>query len=87
MSQKSSASSRPSSREADEGALFLTGQNRHQASKPTDYRLQLIIDGVITRFTEVSESLVAFVAESNRGRHIWFVSNRLSLQDRIATIH
>lgn len=27
------------------------------------------------------------MAESNRVRHIWFVPDRLPLQDRIATIH
>lgn len=54
--------------------------------KLVNYRIQLIILGDISSFVEVSESLRAFVAESNRGRHIWFVPDRLSLQDRIATI-
>nr|WP_296769908.1 DUF4180 domain-containing protein [Rhodococcus sp. (in: high G+C Gram-positive bacteria)] len=54
--------------------------------KLVTYRIRLVIEGDITRFTEASEPLRAFVAESNRGRHIWFVPDRLSLQDRIATI-
>lgn len=54
--------------------------------KMVNYRILLVILGDITPFTEVSKSLRAFVAESNRGRHIWFVPNRLSLTDRIATI-
>ncbi|OZF54628.1 alpha/beta hydrolase [Rhodococcus sp. 14-2470-1b] len=54
--------------------------------KLVNYRIQLVIEGDIQPYTQVSEPLRAFVAESNRGRHIWFVPNRLSLQDRIATI-
>ncbi|MBY6413743.1 DUF4180 domain-containing protein [Rhodococcus sp. BP-252] len=54
--------------------------------KLVNYRIRLAIVGDISRFTQVSESLRAFVAESNRGRHIWFVADRRSLQDRIATI-
>lgn len=54
--------------------------------KLVNYRIRLVVLGDITPFTQVSEPLRAFVAESNRGRHIWFVSDRLSLEDRIATI-
>lgn len=51
-----------------------------------NYRIHLVIVGDLDAQTVVSEPLRAFVAESNRGRHLWFVPDRLSLQDRIATI-
>lgn len=54
--------------------------------KLVNYRIQLVILGDISAFVQISEPLRAFVAESNRGRHLWFVPDRLSLQDRIATI-
>ncbi|SNT02426.1 DUF4180 domain-containing protein [Rhodococcoides kyotonense] len=54
--------------------------------KFANYRIRLAIVGEIDDYTQVSEPLRAFVAESNRGRHIWFVADRRSLQDRIATI-
>ncbi|AYJ47969.1 DUF4180 domain-containing protein [Rhodococcus sp. P1Y] len=55
--------------------------------KLVKYRIHLVIEGDIGPFTEASELLRAFVAESSRGRHLWFVPDRLSVQDRIATIH
>lgn len=54
--------------------------------KLVNYRIRLVIEGDISLLTNTSEPLRAFVAESNRGPHIWFVPDRLSLQDRIATI-
>lgn len=54
--------------------------------KLVNYRIRLVIEGDISPFTDICESLRAFVAESNRGPHIWFVPDRLSLHDRIATI-
>lgn len=55
------------------------------AQKLVNYRILLVILGSVEEFTQVSEPLRAFVRESNRGRHIWFVTDRTSLQDRIAT--
>jgi hypothetical protein len=54
--------------------------------KLVNYRIRLAIVGDISRYTQVSESLHAFVAESNRGRHIWFVADPRSLLHRTATI-
>ncbi|WP_072806262.1 DUF4180 domain-containing protein [Rhodococcoides yunnanense] len=55
------------------------------AQKLVNYRILLVILGNIDQYTLASESLRAFVHESNRGRHIWFTQDRKSFQDRIAT--
>ena len=49
------------------------------------YQLPLAIVGDITRHTEASTALRAFVAESNRGGQIWFAADRAELDTRLAT--
>jgi hypothetical protein len=43
--------------------------------KFVSYQMGFAMIGDISRYTSGSESLAAFVRESNRGRHVWFVSD------------
>jgi hypothetical protein len=51
--------------------------------KFVNYRLQLAIVGDIESRVGESESLSAWVTESNRGRHLWFVPTLDALADRL----
>jgi len=52
--------------------------------KFVNYRLRVAILGDISRYLAVSSALRDFVYESNSGRHIWFVTNRDQLSERLA---
>ncbi|MBC7769408.1 MAG: DUF4180 domain-containing protein [Phycisphaerales bacterium] len=52
--------------------------------KFVNYRLRLAILGDISTHVQSSEPLAAFVAESNRGKSIWFVRDSHELHARLA---
>jgi hypothetical protein len=47
------------------------------------YGLRLAVVGDVGGFVSRSEALRAFVGESNRGRHLWFVADRKELERRL----
>src|ERR1700688_1048126 len=52
--------------------------------KFVQYRRRLVILGDISRHLAESSALRAFVAESNRGKDVWFVASLDQLNDRLA---
>jgi len=52
--------------------------------KFVQYRRHLVIVGDISGFLAESSALRAFVAESNRGKEVWFLPSREELDDRLA---
>lgn len=56
------------------------------AQKFVNYHMGFAMLGDISQHTAESESLAAFVRESNRGRHIWFVSDVEDLERQLARI-
>lgn len=50
--------------------------------KLINYRLRVAFVGDLTRQLEASEALAAFVIESNRGSHVWFVEDEAALAAR-----
>ncbi|TMR90821.1 DUF4180 domain-containing protein [Nonomuraea basaltis] len=65
----------PAERFHDDFFTLSTGVAGEIAQKFVNYRLGLAIVGDISRFTEASSALRAWVLESNRGNHIRFVRN------------
>lgn len=61
-----------------------TGVAGEIAQKFVNYRLGLAIVGDISRFTETGSALSAWVRESNRGNHLWFVRDLDELAARRA---
>lgn len=51
--------------------------------KFVQYGVRVAIVGDISRQVEESEPLGGFVRESNRGRHIWFVTNENEIAKRL----
>jgi hypothetical protein len=49
-----------------------------------NYRLQVAVVGDIDAHLARSGALRAFVAESNRGRHVWFLPDAAALETRLA---
>jgi hypothetical protein len=47
------------------------------------YKMRVAIVGDISRYAEESSSLRAFVYESNRGEHVWFLPNMEDLGSRL----
>ncbi|MCR6649942.1 MAG: DUF4180 domain-containing protein [Cellulomonas sp.] len=54
------------------------------AQKLVNYHLHLVVVGDVSEQVSASESLRAYVTESNRGRHVWFVANDDELTRRLA---
>ena len=52
--------------------------------KFVQYRRRLVIVGDISRHLAESSALRAFVAESNRGKEVWFLASLEELNDRLA---
>jgi len=69
----------------DEDAFFelRTGVAGEIVSKFVAFRLRVAIVGDISRHTEASSSLRAFVHESNRGNQVWFVPSMEELGSRL----
>ncbi|WP_188197418.1 DUF4180 domain-containing protein [Nonomuraea sp. SYSU D8015] len=74
----------PAERLHDDFFSLRTGVAGEIAQKFVNYRLGLAIVGDISRFTEVSSALRAWVLESNRGDHLWFVRDLDELAARRA---
>jgi Domain of unknown function (DUF4180) len=47
------------------------------------YKMRVAIVGDISRHTEASSSLRAFVSESNRGNQVWFLAHMKDLESRL----
>jgi hypothetical protein len=73
----------PAERFHDDFFVLRTGVAGEIVQKFVNYRLGLAIVGDISRFTEASSALRAWVLESNRGRHIWFVRDLAELAERL----
>ena len=54
--------------------------------KLINYRLRVAFVGDLTRQIEASEALAAFVTESNRGSHVWFVEDEAALAARLGAL-
>jgi hypothetical protein len=52
--------------------------------KIVQYRRRLVIVGDISGFLAESSALRAFVAESNRGKDVWFLASLEELEQRLA---
>ncbi|MFA4927012.1 MAG: DUF4180 domain-containing protein [Patulibacter sp.] len=52
--------------------------------RATNYRVRLAIVGDVAPWTAQSASLRAFVEESQRGGHLWFVADDAALDARLA---
>jgi hypothetical protein len=52
--------------------------------KFVQYRRHVVILGDISRHLAESSALRAFVAESNRGKEVWFLATREELDQRLA---
>jgi len=60
-----------------------TGVAGEAIQKFVNYRIRLAIVGDVSAFTQDSAALRDFVNESNRGQHVWFVSDITELHDRL----
>lgn len=61
-----------------------TGLAGEIGQKFVNYRLRLAVLGDISDRTATSKSLREFVAETNRGRQLWFVADTAELDERLA---
>ena len=73
----------PASRLAEEFFDLRSGVAGEFAQKFVNYRVRLAVVGDISAHLERSDALRAFVAESNRGRQLWFVPTQADLDDRL----
>jgi hypothetical protein len=55
--------------------------------KTVNYNLQLAVLGDIDPYLAKSEALRDFVWESNRGNHVWFVTDEAALQKKLTPQH
>lgn len=53
------------------------------AQKAVNYGLHLFVVGDIAAAIAASESFAAFVRETNRGRHLWFVADLQAIRERL----
>jgi hypothetical protein len=77
----------PVSRLADAFFDLRSGVAGEYAQKFVNYRIRLAVVGDISAYLERSEALRAFVAESNRGRQLWFLPTQADLGDRLQRDH
>jgi hypothetical protein len=73
----------PAERLTDDFFELGTGVAGEIAQKFVNYRLRLAIVGDISRQVDDSGSLSAWVAESNRGSHLWFCETFDEFQGRL----
>ncbi len=52
--------------------------------KFVNYQLRLTILGDLSKEASESQSLQAFIRESNRGAHLWFLNNLEELEQKLA---
>jgi hypothetical protein len=74
----------PVERLAEDFFTLSTGVAGGIVQKFVNYRLRLAIVGDISRFTAVSAALRDFVAETNRGKQLWFVETEADLDTRLS---
>jgi len=55
--------------------------------KTVNYNLQLAVIGDINPYLAKSQALRDFVWESNRGNHVWFVTDEAALEKKLAPRH
>lgn len=60
-----------------------TGLAGAMLQKFVQYGLAVAIMGDLSAHVAASEALAAFVRESNRGRHVWFVADEAALRARL----
>ncbi|MFG1703080.1 DUF4180 domain-containing protein [Nonomuraea sp. M3C6] len=72
----------PAERFHEDFFVLRTGVAGEIAQKFVNYRVGLAVVGDISRFTAASTALSAWVLESNRGGHIWFVRDLEELAAR-----
>ncbi|RVX41719.1 uncharacterized protein DUF4180 [Nonomuraea polychroma] len=72
----------PAERLHEDFFSLRTGVAGEIAQKFVNYRIGLAIVGDISRFTDASQALRAWVLESNRGNHLWFVRDLAELAAR-----
>ena len=65
--------------------VLRTGLAGQIAQKFVNYRLRLVVLGDVSAHLERSPTLRDFVAESNRGRQVWFVPSLDELDALLAT--
>ena len=70
------------------GPGFLTLSTRIAGDviqKFVTYGFQVAIIGDVTEAVAASDALRAFIGESNRGRHVWFLADMATLEARIGS--
>ncbi len=73
----------PAERLGDDFFVLSTRIAGEVIQKFVNYQRRLVVFGDISRHLEASKPLRDFVYESNRGRHVWFVSSLGDLADRL----
>ncbi|MDF2712695.1 DUF4180 domain-containing protein [Nonomuraea muscovyensis] len=73
----------PAHRLHDDFFRLRTGVAGEMVQKFTNYRIGLAIVGDVSRHTAASSALQAWVYESNRGTHLWFVGDLAELTARL----
>lgn len=74
----------PVERVADEFFALRSGVAGDVVQKFVNYRIRLVIVGDIGPWVADSDALRDFVREANRGRQVWFVTDRAALEERLA---
>jgi uncharacterized protein DUF4180 len=75
----------PTSRFAPEFFQLRTRLAGDLLQKFVNYQLRLTILGDLTQQASESQSLHAFILESNRGNHLWFLNTIAELEQKLAT--
>lgn len=73
----------PVERLADEFFALKTGILGEVIQKFVNYERRLAVLGDIERHLAASKALCDFVYETNRGRQVWFVTDRAQLESRL----
>lgn len=74
----------PASRLDERFFTLRTGFAGEVMQKFVNYRMRLVIVGDISAHTATSSALAGLVSESNRGEHVWFVTDLSGLDARLS---
>lgn len=74
----------PASRLAPSFFELRSGHAGEFVQKLVNYRMRLAVLGDISAHVAVSDALGAFVTESNRAAHVWFLDGPDDLAQRLA---
>lgn len=74
----------PASRFAPSFFDLRSGHAGEFVQKLVNYRMRLVVLGDISAHVAASDALGAFVTESNRGAHVWFLDGPDDLARRLA---